>query len=185
MASIVPTALAIHIYRTKSFKVSLPQVVLETAKLCDSFVFSSWSRQTGTSVELDFLIVSLQHRSFLQIEVKSALDQSAIISAFKQLDKGKNLLGPIGPFQPGQKWNHVGLIYYKEAMVPLDACQNCQSFLLSRDTNLADWWRDLSAHLLSLAPDPGLDDGGSTTYLNILKYLLFVRFLQDNCITRG
>jgi hypothetical protein len=161
------------------------QKLFENDQVKDTLVISSWSdggSNTRKNREIDFLIISLPLKSIFQIEVKKISNKSNINDGVKQLKEGKNFFLSIIPFPSREEWSFVQVLYFGTATSTLESCQNCQDFLLRPDTNLADWWTQLTKQFETKAKQKSTSQN---TYLNTIKYLLFQMFLQDDCITKG
>jgi len=161
------------------------QKLLENDQVKDTLVISSWSdggSNNRKNREIDFLIISLPLKSIFQIEVKKISNKSNINDGVKQLKEGKNFFLSIIPFPSREEWSFVQVLYFGTATSTLESCQNCQDFLLRPDTNLADWWTQLTKQFETKAKQKSTSQN---TYLNTIKYLLFQMFLQDDCITKG
>jgi hypothetical protein len=188
------------------------QKLLENDQVKDTLVISSWSdggSNDRKNREIDFLIISLPLKSIFQIEVKKISNKSNINKGVEQLKEGKNFFLSIIPFPFQEEWSFVQVLYFGTVTSTLESCQKCQDFLLSHDKNLADWWVCQTNRIgdTSVDDDGGykklktsselehlgqkllinkrVQDPGQETYLNIIKYLLFQMFLQDDCITKG
>ncbi len=162
------------------------QKVLEGCKTKNAVVINGW-RADGTtqSREFDFLIVSLQEKAFIHIEVKSSLNEGSITKGIGQVQDGQNFFSRVVPFPKKEHWKYVKVILFgsKDEEKLKSNCQDCNFYLLSGQTDFNLWWTGLLDHLHTAAPHDALS--GQKTYLNILKYLMFQMFLQDDCITPG
>ncbi len=162
------------------------QKLLENGPVKDTLVISSWSdgglKNDRENKEIDLLIISLPLKSIFQIEVKKISNKSNINHGVKQLKEGKKFFLSIIPFPSQEDWSFVQVVYFGTVTKTLKSCQNCQDFLLSDDTKLADWWTQLTKQFETKAKQ---EHPSPDTYLNTIKYLLFQMFLQDDCITKG
>ncbi len=129
------------------------------------------------------MIVSLQEKAFIQIEVKSKLNEGSITKGIEQVKKGKIFFSEVLPFPQKEHWKYVKVILFgskdEEKLPP--HCQDCNFYLLSGQTDFNLWWTGLLECLDKATPHDALS--GQKTYLNILKYLMFQMFLQDDCIS--
>ncbi len=164
------------------------QNVLEGCNTKNAVVINGWSdhgAKQRKSREFDFLIVSLQEKAFIHIEVKSSLNKGSIEDGIRQVQDGQIFFSEVLPFPEKEHWKYVKVIHFgsknEEKLPP--HCQDCNLYLLNGQTDFNLWWTGLLDHLHKAAPHDALS--GQTTYLNILKYLMFQMFLQDNCITPG
>ena len=83
-------------------------------KVRDIVAISGWEvyGPDGKKVgEFDFLIISLQLRAVVHIEVKRQLDERSLDMAFQQLTKAENLLRRSVPFPASESWQHLKFVY--------------------------------------------------------------------------
>ena len=160
------------------------QLALLSKKIKDTVVLSSWSdkgAQGRKNREIDFIILSLPLKSIFQIEVKSSSNSSNLNSGVKQLESGKTFFTSTIPFPAEEHWSIVRALYFGKLVEPLKACKSCETFLLTNETDLAEWWGAIASD----KPTESIQESDRNTYFKIVKYLLFQMFLQDDLITKG
>ena len=164
------------------------QAAVERNKVKDTFVISGWTdggAEDRNNKEFDFLIVSLSLKAFLHIELKNSSNRGNIKKAMEQLEGGKQFFWSSIPFPQIENWKYIRVMYYgnEAKRARCNPCQNCEKFLLSQDVDLSSWWKEIEK-LAEKNKEPYNHDQ-IITYFNILKYLIFQMFLQDDCITKG
>ena len=60
--------------------------------------------------DFDFLVVSLQLKAVVHIEVKRQLDERSLDKAFEQLAKAENLFRSSVPFPVGERWSYLKFV---------------------------------------------------------------------------
>ena len=169
------------------------QQVMEKSKIKDTFIISGWSDK-GLSDrgpknrkmrEFDYMIVSLNLKAIFQIEVKNSSNTKSIGKAIQQLEDGKKFFSSCVPFPQGENWRYIQGMYFENEVENEygQPCSNCQNFVLTKRVDLSSWWKEC---VNKLPHDKEVCSSFPVnTYFNILKYLIFQMFLQDNCITKG
>ena len=133
--------------------------------------------------EFDFLVISLKLKAVVHIEAKRQLDERSLNKAFEQLAKAKKLFQGSVPFPESEGWRYLNFIYTqimpKEELAKI--CNECQKQLIQEDTDFVEWWKELQKSVLgsNSCPPP------ATTYLDIIKFIIFHMLAQEKVITTG
>ena len=153
--------------------------------ICDVVIFSSWEvcnsddKKVG---EFDFLIISLQLRAVIHVEVKRQLDERSLNKALEQLSKAENLFWNSVPFPVNEKWSYLKFAYFE--IVPeiefTKLCLSCKSQLMHKSTRITEWWKQVKQSSQSNSSPPP-----ASTYLGIIKFILYHMLAQGNVITTG
>ena len=155
-------------------------------KVRDIIAISGWEvygpddKKVG---EFDFLIISLQLRAVVHIEVKRQLDERSLDMAFQQLTKAENLLRRSVPFPASESWQHHKFVYLENITENELAkiCFRCQEQLILRDTNIGEWWTRVQQSAL----ESNSSLPRASTYLGIVKFVFYHMLAQENVITKG
>ena len=94
-----------------------------------------------TAKEFDFLVLSKQLRSVVQIEVKLSNSGLQRRSASEQLDKGFQFLQKTVPFPGNEDWHFVKTIYF--GLNKEEVCQDCSGHVIGPDSDLNLWWDNI------------------------------------------
>ena len=150
----------------------------------NTVVINGWKDQSTRIMltgEFDFLIVSEPLQTIFHIEVKKSNSESDCEKAAEQLDRGLNLLQKKIPFPVKEKWKYVRVMYFaldnqQQPFKNNNACCTCKNFVLGPTEDI---WTDI----LKAVEKPALANPSKTTYLNVLKFLLFEMHKQKGCAT--
>ena len=133
-------------------------------------IFSGWRDESilreGVDLELDFLILSANTKTIIQIECKTEYQPKALSKAVNQLQRGKKFFQDYFKFSEG--WRYVKAAYFHSRKNAPES-----EFILDHESNLNQFFDD---HLQpSETPD-------TTTYLEMVKVLMFVLFHYSKSI---
>ena len=133
-------------------------------------VFSGWKNESilrkGEDGEFDFLILSANAKTIIQIECKTEYQPKVLSKAVNQLQKGKKFFQDYFFFPEG--WRYVKAAYFHSRKNAPES-----EFILDHESNLNQFFND---HLQpSQTPD-------TTTYLEMVKLLMFVLFHYSKSI---
>ena len=152
----------------------------------DVIIFSGWEVHGPDDKiigELDFLVISLQLRAVVHIEVKRQLDERSLDMAFQQLTKAETLFRRSVPFPMGERWSYLKFVYFEILPESEQAkiCSRCRTQLIQNDACFVEWWKQVqeSARESNSCPVP------VTTYLCTIKFILYHMLAQENVITKG
>ena len=133
--------------------------------------------------DFDFLVISLQLKAVVHIEVKRQLDERSLDKAFEQLAKAENLFRSSVPFPVGERWSYLKFVYFE--ILPeselAKICSRCRTQLIQNDACFVEWWKLVQESALesNSCPVP------VTTYLCTIKFILYHMLAQENVITKG
>ena len=164
------------------------QQSLVNLKVQDTVVISGWKDNTPSAKkEFDFLIISLPLKAIVHIEVKRTLNQKSKESAIKQLHDGHLIMGNRVPFLNKSNWKYIQYVCFSHVNANDEEINeflmsNAEPQLLALGTQFGDWWKDLMGQVQKIDWEP---KENTSTYLNILKYLLHQMFIQEDVVTQG
>jgi hypothetical protein len=82
--------------------------------------------------EFDFIVISSESKSIIQIEAKRGNNQKNREHAEKQLNRGQDFFEQNFPFPSSEEWKYVKMMCFGES-VEKDICKNCKPFILGSD----------------------------------------------------
>ena len=133
--------------------------------------------------DFDFLVISLQLKAVVHIEVKRQLDERSLDKAFEQLAKAENLFRSSVPFPVCERWSYLKFVYFEILPESEQAkiCCRCRTQLIQNDACFVEWWKQVQESALesNSCPVP------VTTYLCTIKFILYHMLAQENVITKG
>jgi hypothetical protein len=161
---------------------------LKENKVKNTVLINGWKDNGGkdrTQKEFDFLIVSQPSQTIIHIEVKKTCSQSQFKSASLQLENGLKMFQKALPFPGIGKWKYTKVIYFG-----LDAneqtfenkCLQCKNFVIGPKTDLNLWWNELDESLPKEIAER-VKEQQDETYLNVLRFLLYQMYKQQDCTT--
>jgi len=137
------------------------------ANVKNTVVFSGWQ------------LLNFDGKSIIHIEVKSSPNLKSIKKGIQQLKEGKEFFASCIPFPRLENWNYIQVLCFGNEVKNDQPCGNCKSFLLTKGTNLSSWWMEMVKNL-EVATTPC-----HSSYIKIVKFLIFQMFLQEECVTKG
>jgi len=161
---------------------------LEKEGINNCVVFNGWNglfdvEKDGKVVreqrEFDFLVIAINQRSVLHIEVKAALETKAMKKAGQQLKEGLKVFQENIPFHHDDQWIYTRAMYFSQMKENITPCDACHSFVLdsqSFDKNFTEIFRR------NLAMD--VSKSVTSSFLDSLKFLLFQMYIQNDCTTQ-
>jgi hypothetical protein len=146
----------------------------------NTVVINSWKdklTQKSAAAEFDFLIVSAPFQTIFHIEVKRTCTKSNTDKAAEQLESGLKLIRNTIPFPGKKNWKYVRLIYFgQDKQKKSIFCAECQKYIIGPSKDI---WSDITKN----SEQPSQAKYSNTTYLRILKFLLYEMFKQESCAT--
>ena len=142
-------------------------------------VINGWKDQVTkreVAGEFDFLIVSGLLQTIFHIEVKLTCSKSTMDHAAKQLDRGLKLIQGKVPFPKNENWKYVRMMYFGNIKDFSIFCPECLKFVLGPN-------EDIWSRIIKTVDNPTQLKTSSNTYLNVLRFLLYNMFIQENCAT--
>ena len=164
----------------------LLQQMMEGSGVEDTVVISGWKdSDPRAKKEFDFLVVSLQMKAIVHIEIKRTLNEKTKNTVTKQLDDGHSILKGRVPFEAQSNWRYIQFILFSlrgtgDQEVERFLESHPHSLFTSPDTDLKDWWKGL----MTLMETPSKPEDFET-YLNILKFYFHQMFIQEDVLTQG
>jgi hypothetical protein len=124
--------------------------------------------------ETDFVIVSKQRKHIYIIESKDS-KHKAIKNVVDQLKRVKNYLQKyFGAFLKG--WKIILCVYFHINNPALEFCDNCEPFVLTEDTNFAEWWTNQNVKRT---------DSDSESWKDLFKFLIFSQHAHKEPVSKA
>jgi hypothetical protein len=153
---------------------------LQENDIKNTVVINNWKdklTEKNTKAEFDFLIVSEPFQTIFHVEVKRTCTKQNSVLAAEQLDNGLKLINNNIPFAEKENWKYVKLIYFeRDKQKKSIFCTECQKYVIGPSKDI---WSDITKN----SEQPSQAKYSNTTYLSILKFLLYEMFKQESCAT--
>jgi hypothetical protein len=125
-----------------------------------------------TTGEIDFIVISLQLKSIIQIEAKRGNNQKNREHAEEQLKKGLAFFKENFSFPSSENWKYIKMMCFGES-VEKDVCEKCKPFVLESSFVQANTIRSVSTEIASqlstflncIRPDPSLMTRGGKIFV--------------------
>jgi len=121
--------------------------------------------------ETDFVIVSKQRKHIYIIESKHKATRKVV----SQLRRAKHYLEKyFGAFLKG--WKFILCVYFHVNNPALEFCDNCKPFVLTEDTNFAEWWNNQNVKST---------DSDSESWKDLFKFLIFSQHAHKEPVSKA